>query len=236
MASAALAPSGSLSKLQIKAFLDIDYRKLWTDGTNPVTVGINPASYAQSQSIRYTPDKAAGDKSQPQIFNQPGETTLKLELVLDGTGAVPGASVKSVDEQIFDLRKIMMQIEGSGPHYLLLLWGSLVFRGRAESLDINCTLFNPDGTPLRAKANANLIGVNMNKKGKASTATVPKSSTSMRLLDGDTLPAMCDRLYGDSKYYIAVAAANGLTSFRDIKPGTSLIFPPRDDLKKGVGS
>jgi len=55
------------------------------------------------------------------------------------------------------------------------------------------------------------------------------------LLDGDTLPAMCDRLYGDSKYYIAVAAANGLTSFRDIKPGTPLVFPPKDDLKKRVG-
>src|ERR1044071_4782922 len=141
MASAALAPSGSLSKLQIKAFLDIDYRKLWSDGTNPVTVGINPASYAQSQSIRYTPDKAAGGNNPPQIF---------------------------------DLRKIMMQIDGLGPHYLLLLWGTLVFRGRAESLDINCTLFNPDGTPLRAKANANFIGVNMNKKGKASTAAAPK--------------------------------------------------------------
>jgi nucleoid-associated protein YgaU len=236
MASRAVAPSGSLAKLQIKAFLDIEYRKLWSDGTNPVTVGINPASYAQSQSIRYTPDKAAGGKNQPQIFNRPGEASLKLELILDGTGAVPGASVKSVDEQIFDLRKILMQIDGLGPHYLMLLWGTLVFRGRAESLEINCTLFNPDGTPLRAKANANFIGVNMNKKGKASTAKGPDGPTSATLLDGDTLPAMCERLYGDSKYYIAVAAANGLTSFRDIKPGSPLIFPSKDELKYGPGA
>lgn len=236
MASRAVAPSGSLAKLQIKAFLDIEYRKLWSGGTNPVTVGINPSSYAQSQSIRYTPDKAAGGKNQPQIFNQPGEASLKLELILDGTGAVPGASDKSVDEQIFDLRKIMMEIDELSPHYLMLLWGTLVFRGRAELLNIDYTLFNPDGTPLRAKASANFIGVNMNKKGKASAAKKPDGPTSVQLLDGDTLPAMCDRLYGDSKYYIAVAAANGLTSFRDITPGTPLIFPSKDDLKNGLGS
>jgi hypothetical protein len=236
VASRALAPSGSLAKLQIKAFLDIEYRKLWSGGTNPVTVGINPSSYSQSSAIKYTEDKAAGAKGQPQIFNRPGQASLKLELILDGTGAVPGASVKSVDEQIFDLRTIMMQIDGLGPHYLMLLWGTLVFRGRAESLDINYTLFNPDGTPLRAKASANFIGVNMNKKGKASAAKGPDGPTKAQLLDGDTLPAMCDRLYGDSKYYIAVAAANGLTSFRDIKPGTPLIFPPRDELENGPAS
>jgi hypothetical protein len=233
VASRAIAPSGSLAKLQIKAFLDIGYRKLWSDPINPVTVGINPASYAQSQVIHYTEDKAAGDKPQPQIFNRPGEPTLKLELILDGTGAVPGASVKSVDEQIFDLRRIMMQIDGQGPHYLMLLWGTLVFRGRAQSLDINCTLFNPDGTPLRAKANASFFGLNMNKKGKATKAKGPEARTSLKFLDGDTLPAMCERLYGDSKYYVAVAAANGLTSCRDIKPGTALIFPPMDGLKNG---
>jgi hypothetical protein len=236
VASAALAPSGSLTKLQIKAFLDINYSKPWKGGTNPVTVGINPASYSQSTAIRYTPDKAAGAQGQPQIFNRPSEATLKLELVLDGTGAVPGASVKSVDEQIFDLRKILMQIEGLGPHYLMLLWGTLLFRGRAESLEINCTLFNPDGTPLRAKANANFIGVNTNKKGKASDATKPDGPKSVQVLDGDNLPSLCDRLYGDSKHYIAVAAANGLTSFRDIKPGSALIFPPMDELKNGPRS
>jgi nucleoid-associated protein YgaU len=230
MDSKAPATSGSPAKLQIKAFLDVNFSKPWKGGDNPISVGINPASYSQSMSIMYTPDKAAGEKAQEPIFNKPGETNLKLELILDGTGAVPGASVKSVDEQIFDLRKLMMQIDGPSPHYLKLLWGTLMFKGRAQSLEINCTLFNPDGTPLRAKVGANFIGINTNKTGQKSSATAPAPSN-VKVMAGDTLPAMCDRLYGDSKYYLLVAQVNDLTTFRNLKPGQTLVFPTPSQLK-----
>ena len=100
---------GIARQAAIKAFLDIEYRKLWTRH-QPGHGRDQPGQLLAEPVDPLHPDKAAGGKNQPQIFNQPGQATMKLELILDGTGAVPGASDKSVDEQIFDLRKIMMEI------------------------------------------------------------------------------------------------------------------------------
>jgi len=44
--------------------------------------------------------------------------------------------------------------------------------------------------------------------------------------EGDTLPLLCHQVYGDPKYYIAVAAVNGLNDFRNLKKGERIMFPP----------
>jgi nucleoid-associated protein YgaU len=37
---------------------------------------------------------------------------------------------------------------------------------------------------------------------------------------------MCYRIYGDPKYYLQVAEANGISNFRKLIPGTDITFPP----------
>jgi nucleoid-associated protein YgaU len=44
--------------------------------------------------------------------------------------------------------------------------------------------------------------------------------------DGDTLPLMSFRIYGDSKYYLEVAKANNITNFRKLTVGRKIFFPP----------
>jgi len=44
--------------------------------------------------------------------------------------------------------------------------------------------------------------------------------------DGDTLPLLCHRIYGDPGYYLDVARHNQLTDFRQLRPGAKLHFPP----------
>jgi len=43
---------------------------------------------------------------------------------------------------------------------------------------------------------------------------------------GDTLPLLCHRVYKDSTYYLDIARINGITNFRNIRPGMRLKFPP----------
>jgi phage tail protein X len=43
---------------------------------------------------------------------------------------------------------------------------------------------------------------------------------------GDTLPLLCQRIYGDPGYYIDVAAFNQLADFRSLRAGMQLHFPP----------
>uniref|UniRef100_A0AAU6WLI4 LysM domain-containing protein n=1 Tax=Chryseobacterium endophyticum TaxID=1854762 RepID=A0AAU6WLI4_9FLAO len=48
--------------------------------------------------------------------------------------------------------------------------------------------------------------------------------------DGDTLPLMTERIYGDSKYYLEVAKVNNLINFRQLVPGEELYFPPIEKI------
>jgi nucleoid-associated protein YgaU len=43
---------------------------------------------------------------------------------------------------------------------------------------------------------------------------------------GDNLPALCYDVYGNPDYYLDVANANQIADFRNLVPGTSIMFPP----------
>ena len=96
-----------------------------------------------------------------------------------------------------------------------------------KSADITYTLFKSDGYPLRAKVKATF---SENIEDTLRTAKEGKKSpdfTHQRIVkDGDTLPLMTYRIYGDDSYYLEVARINGLTNFRKLETGTIIQFPP----------
>ena len=46
------------------------------------------------------------------------------------------------------------------------------------------------------------------------------------LKEGESITFWCNTIYGDASYCTDVARYNGLDSFRNVKPGTRLLFPP----------
>ncbi|MEL6277035.1 MAG: LysM peptidoglycan-binding domain-containing protein, partial [Bacteroidota bacterium] len=46
------------------------------------------------------------------------------------------------------------------------------------------------------------------------------------LKGGETLAYKAYEVYGATNYYLQVAKANGLTSFRNVSEGRELVFPP----------
>ena len=45
---------------------------------------------------------------------------------------------------------------------------------------------------------------------------------------GDTLPLLCNDIYGSPQHYLKVAADNGLDDFRQLIPGQRIVFAPLD--------
>ena len=88
-------------------------------------------------------------------------------------------------------------------------------------------MFKPSGEPLRARVQLGFIGF-MSKEEEALRAnrSSPDMSHLIEVKAGDTLPTLCYRVYKDSSYYLEVARVNNMTDFRDIKPGSKLLFPP----------
>ena len=113
------------------------------------------------------------------------------------------------------------------PQVVTVIWGTFNFQGRLSSLKLNYTLFKPDGSPLRAKVQLSFTGyIPVDKQNKKAQNSSPDLTHIIEIKAGDTLPLLCHQIYKDSSYHIEVARHNNLTSFREIKPGTRIYFPP----------
>lgn len=195
------------------------------------TVQLNPADLKHSRSISYSNTNAQGGKKKSPKFSAVGADKVNFSLLLDGTGAVPMAPADRVDvkTQLENLTKVVYQYIGTQhePGHVRLLWGTLIFFGRLESISTQYTLFKPSGDPLRAKVELAFMGsMSKTEAELESNLSSPDLTHSIEVREGDTLPLLCKRIYGEPDYYLDVARFNDLLDFRNLKPGVKLSFPP----------
>lgn len=202
------------------------------DNSVSFTVMLNPAEFKHTFGISYNKKKTLGQSASLPRFNAVDEERVNFSLVLDGTGVVPQATPgprKDVKTQVRELNTVLYSYNGEKhePNHVRLLWGSLIFFGRLENLSMQYTLFMPTGAPLRARAELNFTGA-MSKAEASLQANRSSPDLSHRVVvrEGDTLPLLCSRFYGDPGYYLEVARYNRLVEFRRLEPGTRLHFPP----------
>ena len=201
------------------------------DSGKKFDVMLNPSGYKQNFSISYNRDKTLGQYESDQNFSAINPKKFDFSIILDGTGVVesPSSDKPDVVTQIKQLNEIVYNYQGDKhePNHVRILWGSLIFFGRLESMSIDYTLFTPDGAPLRAEILLSFVSF---MTGKEEALKANKKSPDMthivRFKSGDTFPQLCYQIYGDSAYYSQVARINNITNFRNIKPGTMLHFPP----------
>jgi len=207
---------------------DIDEKGNVTVKSKKFEVMLNPSGYTHGYEICYNEKKAMGQSAPQPKFQHVGGEKVNFDIVLDGTGVVPGKR-PDVKTQIQQLNGIVYQYDGNNhqPDLVRLLWGSFIFFGRLTSMSAEYTLFKPSGEPLRAKVKLAFAGyVSSNEAALKANKTSPDLTHLVEVKAGDTLPLLCFRIYKNSAYYLDVAKANGITNFRDIQPGTRLNFPP----------
>lgn len=208
-------------------------------GDTPKTTGrsisllINPSEFSLSRKTDYGGCVPMGDTGSGKKFSKVQPDTLDFSTVFDGTGVVPiPANIelpKEVDDQLDAFSKIVYNYNGEEhePNVVEILWGRLIFYGRLTSLNIDYTLFRPNGLALRAKATMSFDRYkNVQETTLEANQSSPDLSHAVVVREGDTLPLLCHRIYGDSRYYVDVARFNGLHAFRALKPGLLLHFPP----------
>jgi hypothetical protein len=221
--------SQSAKKLSISPCKIDDNGKVTVEESKKFEVMLNPASFKQSQSITYNKQKTIGQGGSDQKFSAVNSKKLDFSIIIDGTGVVIDSGKPDVKTQIDQLNDIVYAYKGDQhePNHVRLLWGSLIFFGRLDSMSINYTLFAPGGTPLRAEVSMSFSSfLSAKEEALLANKNSPDMTHIVRLKAGDTIPQLCYRIYGDGAYYKQVARVNNITNFRDIKPGTKLHFPP----------
>ncbi|WPU91363.1 hypothetical protein SNE25_18760 [Mucilaginibacter sabulilitoris] len=233
---------GELKKMKLVAYTDISFSTK-ADGLE-YDVLINPESYALTYGTEVNQRSAQGSSETITSFNKRSPQSLTFKFLFDGTGvikrggggllsglAVPGlpADKPNVVEDFEKFKSVVYNFDGTThqPRYVQLQWGPLLYNCQMTRMTLTFKLFNPDGSPLRAEADCTFNGVIDEVKLATIENRQSPDLTHVRTVKlGDTLPLLCYREYGNSKYYYQVAQYNGLTDFKKLTPGMKLVFPP----------
>lgn len=214
-----------MDKMKITAYTDGNYKK----EAGQMTVQINPKSYQLQKGIQYDKNKEQGNTNNSNTFSGYKAEELSFEIVVDCTGVVPGTAEGDMAyDKVKTLEDLLYRYKGKihRPAFVMLAWGTILFKGQLKSVRTDYTLFKPDGNPLRAKVALTFIGFMAKEEAtKEAAQSSPDMSHLFVLRGGDSIAALCEEVYGDSTLADEVARINGLCGFRHVEPGTALLFP-----------
>ena len=228
-----------MEKMRIEAYKDVARTK--PASPPKLEVMFNPTSYKRKHSVSYESNKRQGINTPGRpvryTYTPPGEVSFTL--ILDGTGVsqfglehianvVAGKTVKKAIEAF---EAICLRMNGAihEPQFLVVKWGSYSFPCRLQTLEINHTLFDAAGEPLRAELAVSFVeDKSAAKIAREAAKSSPDLSHVRVVVAGDTLPLLCNDIYGSPQHYLKVAADNGLDDFRQLIPGQRIVFAPLD--------
>jgi hypothetical protein len=211
--------SGKLTKMNIRAFSDPEFNS----SLGAFTLQINPESYNISVQTISTPDSVTMKLGRSTV---PDYKNLNFSFFLDSTGVIPGC--KNVAKSIKEFNTLCLDINGDShtSNYLKILWKDIAFRCKLETLDIKYLMFSQNGSPIRAELTVKFKEfIDASTEEKRANKNSPDMTHIKTIVDGDSLPSLCNEIYGDSKYYLQIAEINNLINFRYLSPGQKIVFP-----------
>jgi hypothetical protein len=202
---------------------------------------VNPGSFKHYKSLKFNQDNVANASNDVKLWQGYGPEMCTFSLVIDGTGyasEVDGYDRTSYNEEVSVKRQLeklnkVVYDYSSGIHkpmWVVIQWKDFEFKGHLKSMGVEYQLFDHQGTALLAEVDLSFV-VHEDREAsqKANNSNSPDMSHIKVIRSGDKLPNLCHEIYDDPTYYLQIAELNGLTNFRDIKPGMKLLFPPLID-------
>lgn len=190
----------------------------------------NPFEYTVSKQNTFE-DKSRNRSSVPQVeFKKAGAQTLKLNLVFDTYEA--GEDVTLTTNKLWKFMEPKTREEGNSnrkvpPPDVAFEWGVFRFVSVITQMTQKFTLFQSDGTPVRANVDVTFtqhrdVEDYPNQNPTSGGGDVEKIH---RVIAGDRLDAIAFEVYGDATRWRLIAERNGLRDPLAIRPGQVLTIP-----------
>ena len=208
----------------------------------------NPAEYTVTKANKYNPAANKGGNVPNWEFSGGNPRIVSLELLFDSSMPRDNDQGKEVQEQdvrvdinkLFDFMLVddtLKQQDGRDSHMgrppkCRLQWArdtKNFFRCYIVNCDVKFVLFNGDGIPIRARAHMilhealdpeNLGGTNPTSRGEP-------GRKAWQVQEGDRLDWIAYQEYGDPNEWRRIAQANHLFDPLNLRPGMTLVVPPR---------
>lgn len=193
-----------------------------------ITLQVTPEKIRLKKGIKYQDDKQLGGTAGSDSFDRYDTEHLSFDTYIDCSGIIPDSEDITLEEKIAEIEKNLYAYnsEGHRPAFVEIIYGTILFKGQLTDLTTEYTLFQNDGTPLRAKVSLSFASFKKDSEAKKEAGkSSPDMSHIIVLKEGESLAWWCERIYGTSLLVDEVARLNGLNGFRHIKAGTKLLFP-----------
>jgi hypothetical protein len=188
-------------------------------GVGVETVGVDKSKANETYSKEITGFKASD---------------VNVNVLLDGT--TKGSKLpKTTVEKLFKLVELTKKSKTGKSKIAATLplvefwWGKLLFTGYLANVEVEYTLFAPDGTALRANVDLK-FSVEKRKKAKTNpTSGTPKPGSIHQLQSGQFLDTVSHELYGDPNRWRAIAEANNIDDPLALRVGGNLLIPDLEE-------
>ena len=194
----------------------------------------NPSEYtlAKSAEWRATPTSGAPTAPTPEFLGT-RPRTLTLRLLFDAWAA-DGESVVTSVEQLLTWMNPTETSRARGrptPPILVFQWGwNRYFDAYLGSVDAQYTMFDNEGTPVRATVTVTLVEVPSEPGRQNPTSGARAHHRTAMLGAGESLQSIAYREYGDAALWRGLAAANGVDDPLRVAVGTRVWVPPRREV------
>ncbi len=149
-----MAKNNAPDKVSITAFEDENFQKKAKLTFNPFYLPVNPESFKQNYSVEsfILPGNIKNSKIGLGITPQ---EELRLNFIFDGTNAIEGYKYNGKDHTVQAQLELFLDTvfnrkeKIQKPYFLTVQWGNFSFSGVLGKLDLNYTMFDPKGSPLR---------------------------------------------------------------------------------------
>ena len=215
--------------------------RISTETGEELQVRFNPSEFTLSKANQWKPSKSPGRNTPRLRFQQGQSGTLKMKLFFDTTDTVQPVTFYTT--QLLEFMRTDPRLWAgdkkrnlSRPPWVRFQWGEFSsFKAILAKLQVKFTFFADDGTPLRATADVTLKQYEDEEAWAAQNPTsgTRNPHTVHRVRRGDTLDRIAAIQYGDSTQWRQIAEANGVIDPLDLPPGTDLVIPELEAVRRG---
>jgi hypothetical protein len=200
----------------------------------------NPNQLELSRSASWYAQRAVGfDRGAQQEFSGADPASLSVEVFLDSSATPTTPEVRKKVEQLLSCCEVdpeSLPTNRPSPPWVRFSWGgfsTVQFIAYVESVSVAYSLFSPTGEPLRATCRLSLKEIPTPTKGQNPTSGALTAQRVHRVVVGDSLPSLAWREYGSATRWRAIAEANGIDDPMRLRPGSELLLPSVDDVRRG---
>ena len=197
-----------------------------------LTVHFNPTEYAVDYGASYQETPVPGLSNPILQFVNGSAEMLSMDLLFDTYTDGGGRDVSEDTGRFTDL--LAIDADTHAPPRVEFKWGVFAFRAVVEKISQRFTMFQGDGTPVRATLSVSFKQYRTISEQLENPRRNSADKTKRRVLGkvegfrptAATLWQLAAQEYGEARFWRQIAAENRVEDLRTLRPGDVMRVPP----------